>query len=164
MHIAELAGEHFNDTIKLSPINISGNESSHVHLAKCCNPIPGDSIKALIIKDQGIIIHRDTCNNILKTDPDTQLDASWDTLQANNYQAILSLNALDNHGLLASIAQAISTNGGDIKAVETTSKKLEGIEGFIEFRFVLHIKDLDQLNQIMRDLHSIPEIRRITRI
>ena len=164
MHIAELAGEHFNDTIKLSPINISGNESSHVHLAKCCNPIPGDSIKALIIKDQGIIIHRDTCNNILKTDPDTQLDASWDTLQANNYQAILSLNALDNHGLLATIAQAISTNGGDIKAVETTSKKLEGIEGFIEFRFVLHIKDLDQLNQIMRDLHSIPEIRRITRI
>lgn len=164
MHIAELAGEHFSDTIKLSPISISGNESSHIHLAKCCNPIPGDNIKALLIKDQGIIIHRDTCNNVLKTDPDIQLDASWDVLQANNYQATLCIYAIDGHGLLASIAQAISINGGDIKSVETTSKKLEGVDGFIEFRFVLHVKDLDQLNKIMRNLHSIPEIRRLSRI
>lgn len=164
MHIAELAGEHFNNTIKLAPINLTGNESTHIHLAKCCHPIPGDTIKALLIKDQGIIIHRDTCNTILKTDPELQLDANWDIMQASNYQTTLCLNAIDSHGLLATIAQAISSNGGDIKSVETTSKKLEGIEGFIEFRFVLQVKDLDQLNQITRDLHSVPQIRRVNRV
>ena len=147
MHIAELAGEHFNNTIKLAPINLTGNESTHIHLAKCCHPIPGD-----------------TSSTILKTDPELQLDANWDIMQASNYQTTLCLNAIDSHGLLATIAQAISSNGGDIKSVETTSKKLEGIEGFIEFRFVLQVKDLDQLNQITRDLHSVPQIRRVNRV
>ena len=164
MHIADLAEEHFGGTIKLSPIKISGNETGRMHLAKCCNPIPGDNIKALLIKEEGIIIHRDGCKHILKADPDIQLDANWDNLQADAYPSTLLICAQDCRGLLASIAQTISTHGGDIDSVETPSQKQDGTEGFIEFRFTLRIKTLDQLNQIIRNLHSIAEIRRVTRL
>ena len=80
MHLAGLAGEHLGGEVKLSPIKINGNETGRVHLGPCCNPIPGDAIRAVLIKDQGIIIHRDTCPNLLKSDPEHQLDADWEVL------------------------------------------------------------------------------------
>ena len=163
MHIAELAGEHFGDEVKLSPIKINGNETGRVHLAQCCNPIPGDSIRAVIIKDQGMIIHRDTCPNVLKADPEQQLDADWDSIHDRSYRTHLTVGARDAHGLLAAMAQAISGTNADIESVETPSQKQAGTEGFIEFKFFIKTQNLDQLNEIIRALHAIPQVRRVVR-
>ena len=135
-----------------------------MHLAKCCNPIPGDAIKALLIKDQGMIIHRDNCHNILKADPENQLDADWDDLSKNSYHVSLAVSARDAHGLLVAMAQAISSHNANIESVDTPSKKQDGVEGFIEFRFALQVQNLEQLNKIMRGLHSIPQVRRVSRL
>ncbi len=164
MHIAELAGQHLGDTVKLSPIKVSGNETGRVHLAQCCSPIPGDSIKAVLIKDQGMIIHRDNCPNLLKSDPDNQLDADWDDLAANSYHIGLSVLSVDSHGLLLAMAQAISSHDANIESVDTPSRKQDGVDGFIEFRFALRVRHLDQLNRIIRALQSIPQVRRVTRL
>ncbi len=164
MHIADLAGEHLGGEVKLSPIKISGQESGRVHLGKCCNPIPGDPIRAVIIKDQGMIIHRDTCANLLKSDPDQQLDANWDAIADATYRTSLLVAAQDGHGLLAAMAQAMSGEGADIEAVDTPSQSQSGTEGFIEFKFRLKTKNLEQLNHIIHALHSIPAVRRVSRI
>lgn len=164
MQIATLAGEHLGDTVKLSPIKISGNETGRVHLAQCCHPIPGDSIRAAIIKDQGMIIHRDNCPNLFKCDPEQQLDANWDTIQNGPYRTGLLVGAQDGHGLLAAMAQAMSEEGADIEAVETPSQSQSGTEGFIEFKFRIKTKDLNQLNRIMHALHAIPQVRRVSRV
>lgn len=164
MQLATLAGEHLGDTVKLSPIKISGNETGRVHLAQCCHPIPGDSIRAVIIKDQGMIIHRDNCPNLLKCDPEQQLDANWDTIQNGPYRTSLLVGAQDGHGLLAAMAQAMSEEGADIEAVETPSQSQSGTEGFIEFKFRIKTKDLNQLNRIMHALHTIPQVRKVSRV
>ncbi|WP_312267454.1 bifunctional (p)ppGpp synthetase/guanosine-3',5'-bis(diphosphate) 3'-pyrophosphohydrolase [Neisseria sp.] len=165
MHIANLAGEHFCGEVKLSPIKISGNETGRVHLGQCCNPIPGDAIRAVIIKDQGMIIHRDTCPNLLKADTDQQLDANWDAIHHDaSYRTSLLVAAQDGHGLLAAMAQAMSGEGADIEAVDTPSQSQSGTEGFIEFKFRIKTKDLSQLNRIIHALHNIPSVRRVTRV
>ncbi|KLT72382.1 guanosine-3',5'-bis(diphosphate) 3'-pyrophosphohydrolase [Neisseria arctica] len=163
MHIAELAGEHFGDEVKLSPIKINGNETGRVHLAQCCNPIPGDSIRAVIIKDQGMIIHRDTCPNVLKADLEQQLEADWDSIHNRTYRTSITAGARDTHGLLAAMAQAISGANADIESVETPSQKQAGTEGFIEFKFFIKTKNLEQLNEIIRALYAIPHVRRVVR-
>ena len=38
-----------------------------------------------------------------------------------------------------------------------------GTEGFVEFKFLLKVKNLNQLNQIIQNLHSIPYIRKVIR-
>ncbi|MDO4640133.1 MAG: bifunctional (p)ppGpp synthetase/guanosine-3',5'-bis(diphosphate) 3'-pyrophosphohydrolase [Neisseria sp.] len=164
MHIAELAGKHLGDEVKLSPIKINGNETGRVHLGQCCNPIPGDAIRAVIIKDQGMIIHRDNCPNILKAAPDQQLDADWDAIQNRTYRTNILVASEDTHGLLAAMAQALSGEGADIEAVETPSQSQAGSEGFIEFKFCIKTKDLAQLNRITHALHHIPQVRRVTRV
>ena len=62
------------------------------------------------------------------------------------------------------MAQAMSEQGADIEAVDTPSQSQSGTEGFIEFKFRIKTKDLKQLNRIIHALHSIPNVRRVTRV
>lgn len=164
MQIANLAGKHLGDEVKLSPIKISGNEIGRVHLGECCNPIPGDDIRAVLVKGQGMIIHRDYCPNLLKTELDQQIDADWQELADSSYRTALLVTSQDTHGLLAALASAMSAEGADIEAVETPSDSQSGTEGFIEFKFRIKTKNLNQLEQIMHALHHIPHVRRVIRI
>ena len=164
MHIAALAGEHLGGEIRLSPLKISGNETGRVQLGPCCNPIPGDTVRAVLIKDQGLIIHRENCPNLLKTDPDQQLDADWEAIAGQTYHTSLLVASQDSHGLLAAMALAMSEQGADIEAVETPSQSQSGTEGFIEFKFRIKTKDLAQLNNIIQALKDIPQVQRVTRV
>ena len=164
MHIAALAGEHLGGEIRLSPLKISGNETGRVQLGPCCNPIPGDTVRAVLIKDQGLIIHRENCPNLLKTDPDQQLDADWEAIAGQTYHTSLLVASQDSHGLLAAMALAMSEQGADIEAVETPSQSQSGTEGFIEFKFRIKTKDLAQLNNIIQSLKDIPQVQRVTRV
>ena len=162
MHIAELAGQHFGSKVKLSPIKANGQESGRVHMAECCHPVAGDPIRAVLVKDKGMIIPRDPCPTLLKTDPEQQLDAGWDSMSSQSYRISLHVQSEDSHGLLASMAQAISTAGADIESVDTPSRQ-DGTEGFIEFRFTLKTSDLAQVNQIIHNLHAISQVRKVVR-
>ena len=71
-------------TVKLSPIKVNDQETGRIHFAECCHPIPGDAIRALLVKDKGMIIHRDTCQTLVKADPEEQLDAGWDSFAQSN--------------------------------------------------------------------------------
>lgn len=165
IHIAELAGKVTGDEVRLSPIKISGSESGSVHLAPCCQPIPGDGIKALLLQGQGLVIHRDNCANIVKSTPDNVLDADWEGIsQQRTFRVRLSVSAEDITGLLATAAATISEHAVDIESVETPSQKQEGVDGFIEFIFGIRINHLKQLQDLTHDLHSIPQVRKITRL
>ncbi|MCS4533662.1 RelA/SpoT family protein [Neisseria montereyensis] len=163
MHIAELAGEYFGGEVRLSPIKINGQTMGRVHLAPCCQPLPGDTVRAVLIKDQGLVIHRDNCPNLLKTDPEQQLDADWESIPDQTFRSTLIVSSLDAHGLLALMAQAISSAGADIESVETPQKK-PGTEGFIQFKFFIKVKDVDQLNSIIKDIHAITNVQSVIRV
>lgn len=167
MDIAELAGEHYASAVKLNPIQVNGNETARVHLGKCCMPVSGDAIRAVMVKDQGLIIHRDTCATLLKSDAEHQLDADWAVLPEGTekmYDTALIVSSVDAHALLAAIAAAISETGGNIASVDTLSKSQAGTDGFVEFRFNLNVHDLTHLQNIISALHQIPHVRKITRV
>ncbi|WP_373754059.1 RelA/SpoT family protein [Neisseria weixii] len=163
MHIADLAGQHFGSEVKLSPIKVNGQETGRVHLAECCHPVAGDAVRALLVQGKGMIIHRDTCSVLLKSDPEQQLDADWDSLNNQSYRLSLNIQSEDTHGLLAQMAQAISSSGADIESVNTPSSNRAGSEGFVEFGFIIKAKDLAQVNQIIHKLHAIPHVRKVIR-
>ncbi|MDO4877994.1 MAG: bifunctional (p)ppGpp synthetase/guanosine-3',5'-bis(diphosphate) 3'-pyrophosphohydrolase [Neisseria sp.] len=164
MKLADLAERHLGGEVKLSPIKISGGETGRVHLANCCNPIPGDAIRAVLSPNQGMVIHRDSCPKLLKVNTEHQLDADWDTLDGQIYHTELLISSKDAHGLLAAMTSAMSVAGADIEAVDTPSSAQSGTEGFIEFRFRLRVSGLQQLEKIIHVLNNIPQVQRIVRL
>ncbi len=88
-----------------------------------------------------MIIHRDSCPTLLKSDPEQQLDADWENMNGQNYRVTIQVQSADSHGLLALMAQAISDSGADIESVETPSKSQSGTEDFVEFKSIIESQE-----------------------
>ncbi len=47
-------------------------------MARCCNPMPGDSIIGYITRGRGATIHRSNCPNVLRVkDPERLINVEW---------------------------------------------------------------------------------------
>ncbi len=61
-------------------IYLAGQKGILIHLAKCCDPQPGDKVKAFIAKNRAAVLHRSSCSNFKKIAekfPDKIIDADW---------------------------------------------------------------------------------------
>jgi GTP pyrophosphokinase len=59
-------------------------KSLHYQFAKCCGPVPGDTIYAFVSVTQGIKIHKTTCPNareMITRYPYRVLEARWKPLE-----------------------------------------------------------------------------------
>src|SRR5690606_34694162 len=63
------------------PLAIRGSEGLIVTYAKCCYPLPGDTILGHLSAGRGIVVHRDTCKNLLaemRNAPEKCIALSWE--------------------------------------------------------------------------------------
>jgi len=62
-------------------VYIGGQKGMLIHVAKCCNPKPGDKVKAYIAKNRATVLHGLSCRHlkeIVEKFPDKVVDASWE--------------------------------------------------------------------------------------
>ncbi|MCX6719617.1 MAG: HD domain-containing protein [Candidatus Staskawiczbacteria bacterium] len=62
-------------------IYLAGQKGMLIHLAKCCNPQPGDKVKAYLSQRRAAVLHRTSCSNFKKIAekfPEKIIDASWE--------------------------------------------------------------------------------------
>jgi GTP pyrophosphokinase len=60
---------------------LAGQKGMLIHKAKCCNPQPGDKVKAYITRRRAAVLHRTSCENfkrIAEKFPEKIVDASWE--------------------------------------------------------------------------------------
>jgi GTP pyrophosphokinase len=100
-----------------SGIIVDGQHGCTVKFAKCCNPLPGDSIIGFITKGFGISIHKRDCPNVTRSLESEQVLDRWVTAhweKDNNkaskdiYEALLQLHVEDRIGMLASVTAALA--------------------------------------------------------
>jgi GTP diphosphokinase / guanosine-3',5'-bis(diphosphate) 3'-diphosphatase len=62
-------------------IYLGGQKGMLIHLAKCCNPQPGDKVNAYLAQNRAAVLHRVSCPNLKKIAekfPEKIIDASWE--------------------------------------------------------------------------------------
>lgn len=65
---------------KAGQIYLAGQKGMLIHIAKCCNPRPGDKVGAYLAKNRSTVLHRLSCSNFKKLSekfPDKVIEASW---------------------------------------------------------------------------------------
>jgi len=61
-------------------IYLAGQKGMLLHIAKCCNPQPGDNVRAYLAKQRATVLHKSSCSNFKKISekfPNRIIDASW---------------------------------------------------------------------------------------
>ena len=62
-------------------IYLAGQKGMVIHVARCCNPQPGDKVGAYLAQNRATVLHRTSCDvfkKIAEKLPEKIVDASWD--------------------------------------------------------------------------------------
>ena len=139
-------------------IQIRGTEGLVVSYAKCCFPVPGDSIIGYISQEKGIVVHRQVCKSIkhTKKSHETTLDLLWDENIDDSFNACIKVEVENVRGVLALISSQIAQNDCNIESVTYDDTKETGHNIMVFIVSVLDIKMLTKLvNKLRKNEHVL---------
>jgi GTP pyrophosphokinase len=155
-------GEDAGHSIKPGALQLRGVEGVAIQYAKCCRPIPGDTIIGQFRRGQGLLVHTRDCQTLRKSrvDTDQAVDVEWAPDIEGVFEAGVRLLVADKRGLLARLATAIADTGANIAYV-SMERPDEG--PVVNMFFSVQVRDRKHLAQVIRGLHAIPEVKRVQR-
>jgi guanosine-3',5'-bis(diphosphate) 3'-pyrophosphohydrolase len=143
------------------PLPIRGVEGMSVSYARCCRPIPGDSIVGLFSRGRGIVIHRPICPNAREQSkrPDTWVGVEWSTELKTTFEADIRLEVINRRGVFAALASVIAEEDSNINHVLVTARD----DRNSAIRFTIEVSDRKHLARIIRRLRARRSVIRVSR-
>ena len=139
-------------------VSIKGIDDVLYHTAKCCFPIPGDSLVGFVTIGKGVTIHRRDCPNIerLVVEDARLVDVEWQSSGDSTANARLYVETIDKPGILANLSSLISSVNININHLEATSTQDK--KGHITF--IIEVKDIVQLKVLIQKISQMEGILR----
>ena len=169
LHIAEPAQDVPTIDIKTPvrtnkfKIELDGFDNVEMHLAKCCNPVPGDEIVGYITKGRGVAVHRVDCMN-LKSQENVEvrlIDVDWEEDNSNKeYMANIDIYGLNRSGLLNDVLKVLTNSSKNISSVNAQPTK---DMKFATIHVSFGIPNLSSLTSVVDKIKSVPEVYSVKR-
>ena len=149
-------------TGKTGALTLRGVEGVAIQYAKCCRPIPGDTVVGQFRRGQGLLVHTRECITLKKQrhDPADLIDVEWSPEVEGVFETGLRLLVADRRGLLADLATSIADADANIDSV--SMERPDGGDVLAMF-FAVQVRDRKHLAQVIRALKHIPDVRRANR-
>lgn len=157
------SGKEAHAKIPESPqLAIHGNEGMVISFAKCCYPIPGESIVGHLSVGKGMVIHRETCRNIrnIRDNPEKCVMVHWDENIMGEFTVALRIEVVNTRGIVATIATLVTAADANIEkiGIEEKDAKISLISMEIMIQNRLH------LARVMRRIRNNNAVVRISRV
>jgi guanosine-3',5'-bis(diphosphate) 3'-pyrophosphohydrolase len=145
-----------------SGVLVRGAPDILVKLAKCCTPVPGDSIVGFVTRGAGVSVHRADCHNVqsLLTEPERMIEVEWAPSSKSIFLVQIQVEALDRSGLLSDVTRVLSENHVNILSatVSTSSDRLA------LSRFVFEMGDTTHLDRVLNSVRRIDAVYDVYRV
>jgi guanosine-3',5'-bis(diphosphate) 3'-pyrophosphohydrolase len=141
-------------------VRVSGMENVMVRFAKCCAPVPGDSVEGFITRGRGVTVHASDCPKIFHLDPERRVPVTWDEAPGELVRVKVRVVSEDRHGLLAAVTNKISAEGVNIDSAQVhTSEDKRAIQVF-----ELSVKNRKHLEGVLRQIAKIKGVVTVERV
>ncbi len=141
---------------------VQGSEGLVLKFAKCCHPIPGESIVGHLSVGKGMVIHRDSCRNIkdIRDNPEKCVQVNWDEEVQGEFTVALRVEVINQRGVVATIATLVTAADANIEkiSIEERDARLSLIH------LEIYIKDRLHLARVMRKIRNNKAVNRISRV
>jgi GTP pyrophosphokinase len=143
-------------TGKSSGIQVKGVGSVLTHLARCCNPVPGDDIVGYVTRGRGVTIHRKDCPNVFtRPEAERMIAVSWEQRAKDTYPVKVRVRAWDRGGLLRDIAAVVADEDVSMSAANVVTHKKNNLATFTA---TLEISGIGQLSRILAKIERLPNV------
>ncbi|WP_109079123.1 GTP diphosphokinase [Aggregatibacter kilianii] len=128
------------------------------HIARCCQPIPGDSIVGYITMGRGISIHRCDCDQFLELQaahPERVVESRWGDNYSSGFHLNIRIVASDRNGLLRDITTVLANDKISVLGVSThtdSKRQVANIDMQIE------LNNVEMLSKILSRLEKLDDV------
>ncbi|MHA6205412.1 RelA/SpoT family protein [Dyella soli] len=139
-------------------LSIEGVGNLLTTLARCCQPLPGDSVRGFVTRGRGVSVHRADCASLARLaarDPDRVIEVEWGKAAARAYEVDIELHGYDRKGLQKDVTSMISNASIHIIA---SSSRVFTHSGEVEMRFTLRVRDFEELSALLSRLVAMPNV------
>lgn len=144
-------------------VTVKGLNNLMIRFARCCNPVPGDSIQGYITKGRGVSVHREDCSNLktlINEDPDKVVEVSWGTAKGTAYVAEIQVKAEDRIGMLSEIMAILTELKLSLNSLNAKTSK--GNIAFVNIK--IKIDSVEQLKELMRKMRKLKGVMDVYRM
>lgn len=142
---------------------IKGTEGLVLAYARCCYPLPGDSIFGHLSAGRGIVVHRDVCKNLiteLRDNPDKCVALQWAKDVSREFNSELRIELVNQRGMLAEIAREVTLSEANIENISMADK--DAHHAVISMN--LGVKNRVHLAQIIKRIRILTGVEKVTRV
>lgn len=148
---------HKPETSK-SDLRIEGVGNLLTHMARCCQPVPGDAVVGYITLGRGVSVHRNDCSNIIHAGEKQRqrfLQVNWGSATREHYLVDILIKAFDRTGLLRDVTSLLSNEKAHVFALQTQINKQENTN---YITLTVEIDGLTGLSRLLSKLGQIPNV------
>lgn len=138
---------------------IQGISDLMLHLAKCCNPVPGDKIVGYVTKGRGVTIHRKDCRNIIHNDASQGrlIEVEWENVEENSVQAFNANIEVFGYNRSRLLSDVLTKLNSLTPNINNLSGKVND-ENIAHIYATVAVNNSGQLDSILTKLRDIPDV------
>jgi GTP pyrophosphokinase len=143
---------------------VEGVDNLMSHLARCCQPIPGDDICGYITQGRGISVHRSDCVQLEELShhaPERIIETVWGGGFVGNYVVTVRVEALERVGLLKDITTLLANE--KVK-VPTMRSRNDYRRQMLVMDFDLQLPNVEGLSRILSRVEQIRDVMSVKRM
>ena len=139
---------------------VKGVDDILIKFGKCCQPVPGDAIVGYITRGFGVTVHRTTCVNALRMNPERQIEVEWNREIGEVYPVKIRIISQDRVGLLADVVGNISKFGANILNATSEIRDNKMVDSF----FTIGVEDISHLDKILAAVRKVKRVQDVKRV
>lgn len=139
------------------------NQNINYHIAKCCNPIPGDEVIGFKESNDKIMIHKTQCKEatrLMSSHGNQIVNAAWTTHKFVSFLTGIRIQGIDKVGIVAQLTKVISE---DLN-VNIRNINIQSHDGIFEGEIQLYVHNSVDLNDLILNLIKIKGVETVKRI
>ena len=152
-------------SIANSGVIVEGLDNCMVKFAKCCTPVPGDSIIGFVTRGFGVSVHRQDCANAKASarnpgEDGRWLRTEWAEDEKHQYNTGIKIAANNRVGLLSDVLSQLS----NMKINVSEMNAREDDEGRCTLYLTITVYDQGQLEFVINRLARVSGVSEVKRI
>ncbi|MDU8925322.1 GTP diphosphokinase [Pasteurellaceae bacterium LIM206] len=144
---------------KTSYVVVEGVGNLMHHIARCCQPIPGDDIVGYITVGRGISIHRSDCEQLQElrnAHPERVIETTWSKgTEGNKFNLTIRILASDLNGLLRDVTTLLAN---EKISVMNVSSRLDNKRHVATMDLEIELNNVDMLGKILARLTTLDDV------
>lgn len=126
--------------------------------ARCCNPLPPESVTGYVTVGRGVTIHRSGCRSLARIAaraPERLLLVEWGKSRVTRFPVDVVVHAMDRRGLVRDVSTLLADEKVNIERMTT---RTDAAEASADLSLRISVCGLDELSRLLARISALPGV------